>query len=92
VPFTLSAPPILLMGGESNGISWWVVRNGMACQISWEEFKAGCEGKLGVSACTAFAMSLISAIDKVIDKPEDMQTFDNQVGFGRTRIAPHRLL
>jgi len=53
-------------------------RNGDG-EISWEEFKAGCEGKLGVSACTAFAMSLISAIDKVIDKPEDMQTFDNQV-------------
>lgn len=47
-------------------------------EISWEEFKAGCDGSLEASACAAFAGSLLGAIE-VVGKHQEMATFDNQV-------------
>jgi hypothetical protein len=56
-------------------------------QISWEEFKAGCDGSLEASACAAFAGSLLGAIE-VVSKHQEMATFDNQVRWCSAAAAP----
>ncbi|ELR15133.1 EF hand domain containing protein [Acanthamoeba castellanii str. Neff] len=56
-------------------------------EISWEEFKAGCDGSLEASACAAFAGSLLGAIE-VVSKHQEMATFDNQVRWCSAAAAP----